>query len=281
MRELGKLMKAELNIDPDRLALGGHSMGGMGITRNYLWLADEFAFFLPMAAGMDLAPFTTPESLEAQLNKQFNVPYIHLQGLKDSFAIFVDRCKAQLAETKKLESRYGVSSKLNMHFYDTDHQYIYDVFKRFSRKAFRKTRDLYQAELWGSLLNRDNFGSEHNITFRATSVPRYFWVEAIDSDLTKGERIDFHAKVDHNDVKIDINTNGVTQPTNTSKLKIYLDSKLENLSKPIRIFVNGQLMGTRAPTKTIPAPVQMDPSDSGFMFEDSIQVSIPKTAVSP
>ncbi len=40
MRDLGRLMRKELNIDVNRLGVSGHSMGGMGITRNYLWTAD-------------------------------------------------------------------------------------------------------------------------------------------------------------------------------------------------------------------------------------------------
>lgn len=32
-------------------------MGGMGITRSYQWLTDEFAFFMPVAAGMEVSHF--------------------------------------------------------------------------------------------------------------------------------------------------------------------------------------------------------------------------------
>ena len=274
MRELGALMRKELDIDANHLALSGHSMGGMGITRNYLWLADEFSFFLPMAAGMDIASFKTPDSLEQQLNKQFNVPYIHLQGLFDSFQIFVERCKAQLSATQNLEQKYGIKSKLKILFYDTDHNYIYSVFRDNAAEAFKTSRNLYQKELWGSLLTRDNFVVDNNITYRVSSDARYFWLEAIESDLTKGERIDVHAKIEGNDIKIELNAGTNPLPTQTHKLRVYLSSEMEDLSKPLKVYVNGVLMATRAGTAIVSKPRSMDPTDPSFLFEDSIDVEI-------
>jgi hypothetical protein len=279
MRQLGALMRSELDIDSDRLAMSGHSMGGMGITRNYLWLADEFAFFLPLAAGMDLNPFLqNPTALESQINKVFNVPYIHWQGLRDDFQIFVDRCKLQQSETQKLEQKYGSPSKLQIIFADTGHNYIYNEFRNLASKAFETPRNLYQKELWGSLLTRDRMAVENNITFHVDGSPRYFWVEAIDSDTSKDERIDFHAKVEGNDIKIDIINGALGAPTQTRKLRVYLSSKFVDLGRNVNVYINGIKAATRTPDHQTLAPKSVDPTDSGFLFEDAIDAPIPRSA---
>ena len=113
LRDLGRMMRKELDIDVNRLGVSGHSMGGMGITRNYLWGADEFAFYLPMAAGMDVNHQT-----EQHLNKVFNIPYVHLQGLGDHFDIFITRCEEQKKRTRDLEIKYNELSKLDINQVD-------------------------------------------------------------------------------------------------------------------------------------------------------------------
>src|SRR5690606_33615734 len=46
LEALARELKQDKRFDAKRIGLSGHSMGGMGITRNFFWLADDFAFFL-------------------------------------------------------------------------------------------------------------------------------------------------------------------------------------------------------------------------------------------
>ena len=264
MRDLGRLMRKELNIDVNRLGISGHSMGGMGITRNYLWTADEFAFYLPMAAGMDVA-----HQSEQHLNKQFNVPYVHLQGRGDHFDIFITRCEEQLKRTKDLEMTYGVPSKLEMIFYNGAHNYDFGLFKsNLNRLLTKSPRNLYQKELWGSLHTVQTTLTENNISFDYDSEARYFWVEATDTDLTTAERIDFHAKVDVNVIRIDM----PIMPKMSKGLKIYLHSKMVDMDQKVDVVLNGKLVGTRAPK--IGVLRNMDANDAGFMFEDTMDIKL-------
>ncbi len=264
IRDLGRLMRKELNIDVDRLGLSGHSMGGMGITRSYSWIADEFAFFLPMAAGMDVNHQT-----EQHLNKQFNVPYVHLQGRGDHFEIFITRCEEQLKRTKDLEVLYGQSSKLEMIFFYGGHKYDFALFKANLNKLFTKSpRNLYQKELWGSLHTVHLKNLENNITYDYDSEARYFWVEATETDLTTPERIDFHAKIDENVIRIDM----PVAPKMSKGLKLYLHSSMVDLNQKVEVLLNGKLVATREAKAGVLRI--MDVNDSGFKFEDTIDIKL-------
>lgn len=264
MKELGRLMRKELDIDADRLGISGHSMGGMGITRNYLWTADEFAFYLPMAAGMDVN-----HQSEQHLNKVFNVPYVHLQGRGDHFDIFITRCEEQLKRTKDLETQYGTSSKMEMIFYDGSHNYDYQLFKKNLHKLLTTSpRDLYQKELWGSLHTVKETRTENNISFDYDSEARYFWVELTKTDLSTPERVDFHATVIDNNILIDM----PVLPKNSKGLRLYLHSKMVDLNQDLEVLVNGKLLATR---KGAPGLLRnMDANDEGFNFEDVIDLNL-------
>ncbi len=264
LRDLARMMRQELDIDPNRLGLSGHSMGGMGITRNYLWGADEFAFYLPMAAGMDEVQQT-----EQQLNKVFNVPYVHLQGLHDHFDIFITRCLEQVKRTRELEVKYNVPSKLQMYFYDGPHNYDFDLFKTtLSKLLANSPRNLYQAELWGSLHTVKSKNVENSITYDYDSEARYFWLELTRTDLSSSERVDFHAKIDGQTVFIEM----PVLPQKSKSLKLYLHSSMIDLSKPIDVNLNGSIVVSRVPKNGIAQ--NMDPLDPGFIFEDSIEFDL-------
>ena len=246
-------------------------MGGMGITRSFSMLADQFAFFMPLAAGMDLS-YLQPADREWQLNKAFNVPYIHLQGLRDHFDVFITRCKEQLKLTMELEKKYGLKSMLNMVFYDTDHNYDFDTFKSYLNNAFQNPRKLYQKELFGSIRTASAFAEERGYKFHWGSVPRYFWVEAMNSDLTKPDGFNFHARIENNDVHIDL----MSIPAATKKLRVYLHSQMLDLNQAVAVIVNGTKVATRDPQIAHAKLRSIDPTDAAFQYEDYIDIAIPQ-----
>lgn len=274
MRDLARLMRKELDVDPDRMGVSGHSMGGMGITRNYLWTADEFAFYLPMAAGMDVA-----HQSEQHLNKVFNVPYVHLQGLYDHFDIFVSRCEEQLKRTQDLEVLYGQPSKLQMIFYKGSHNYDYDLFRDTLRELIdHSPRVIYQKELWGTLHTVKGKYTENNITFELDSEPRYFWVEATDTDLSGNEKINFHAKVVGQEIAITMKE----LPKYSKGLRVYLHPKLVDVRKNVVITINGErtivwkprLLTRVLGSRYIERHIQVDPYDSKFEFLDYVDIKL-------
>jgi len=264
MRDLARLMRKDLKVDVNRIGVSGHSMGGMGITRNYLWTADEFAFYLPLAAGMD-----EKHQTEYHLNTVFNVPYIHLQGLNDHFGVFITRCQEQLKRTQALETQYGLRSMLDIVFYNGSHNYDYLLFKQHLNKLIRNfPRDLYQKELWGTIHTVKTTILDNNISYDYDSEARYFWIEATNTDLTTPERFDFHAKIDGNVISIDM----PVMPKNSKGLRIYLHSKMVDLNHKVEITINGKLVATRAPKAGVLR--NMDVMDAGFKFEDVVDIKL-------
>ncbi len=264
MKELARLMRKELNLDSNRMGVSGHSMGGMGITRNYLWTADEFAFYLPMAAGMDVNHQT-----EQHLNKVFNVPYVHLQGRNDHFDIFITRCEEQLKRTKDLEVLYDSLSKLEITFYNGSHNYDFELFKSSLNRLITKApRNLYQKTLYGSLHTVKSKNVENNITYDYESESRYFWVEVTNTDLTKPERIDFKASVVGNNIEIEM----PVMPVQSKGLKIYLHSLLVNLNQTVEVLINGKVVARRRAKAGVLR--NMDANDPGFNFEATINVTL-------
>lgn len=263
-RELVSMMRTELNVDPNRIGMSGHSMGGMGITRTYLWSADEFAFFLPMAAGMD-----EKHQTEQHINKVFNVPYVHLQGKNDHFDVFITRTQAQLKNTQALEVKYGLKSKLEVVFYNGDHNYNYGLFKsHLNRLITQAPRNLYQKELWGNLHTVKSKLVENNITFDYDSEPRYFWVEATQTDYAVAENTSFHAKIEGQK----INLTFPVLPKQSKGLRIYLHSSMVDLKKNISVIINGKTVKVRTPKATLTK--RTDPKDPGFVFEDAIDIKL-------
>lgn len=269
MRDLSQKIAKDLDVDIDRIGLSGHSMGGMGITRNYLWNADNFAFFLPMAAGMDVN-----HQSEQHLNKVFNVPYVHLQGKFDHFEVFITRCEEQLKRTRELEQKYNLPSMLDIVFYNGSHNYDFGLFKtKLNNLITKSPRNLYQKELRGSLHTVKKKNIENNIEYDYDSEARYFWVEAIDTDYTTPERIDFHAKIEGQTISLEMEKT----PVMSKGLRLYLHPSMINLKKKITVMLNGEVVAVRKAgllkkiTRT--EVVNMDSNDPGFNFAETIDLN--------
>jgi hypothetical protein len=204
---------------------------------------------------------------EEHLNKVFNVPYIHLQGRRDHFEIFITRCEEQLRRTKELELKYNQFSMFDMVFYEGSHNYDYELFKsKVNRLMGSFPRDLYQKELWGSLHTVQSTNTENGITYDYDSENRYFWIEARETDLTISERIDFHAKIDQQNVLIDLKS----IPNQSKVLRVYLSSKMIDLSLPVEVYVNGLMKERRIP-RDLNEKIT-DSHDPGFLFDDFIDI---------
>jgi hypothetical protein len=196
-----------------------------------------------------------------------------LQGRKDHFEIFITRCEEQLKRTKDLEVTYAQPSKLEMVFYDGAHNYDFELFKtNLNKLLISSPRNLYQKELWGSLHTVKSKNVENNITYDYDydydSEARYFWIEATNTDLATPERIDFHAKIEGNTIKIDM----PIMPSMSKGLKIYLQSSMIDLNQNIDVVLNGKLIMTREGKPGLLK--NMDEFDSGFNFEDTIEINL-------
>lgn len=260
IRGLNHLIRKELSIDHNNIGLSGHSMGGMGIGRSFPFLADEFAYFLPMASGIDPIIQT-----EHHLNKAFNVPYVHLQGLRDHFTAFIKRCHEQMMRTFALEQHYGEASKLEIIYYDGNHNSDYNLFKKSVARLQKSPRNLYQSKLYGTLYFNNNLYTENNITFHQNSSARYFWVELIETISDKPVRMDFTATINNNVVHFQHQK----KPSEIKRIRIRLSDKLLNKNLPITFYVNGKLLLTLPKMRYKVLRGKIDPA---YEFNDSIDL---------
>ena len=136
---------------------------------------------------------------------------------------------------------------------------------------FQMTRDLYQANLFGTYATGHDWRIENNIAFPYTPSPRYFWVEAVPADTSAVERTNFYASVKNNAITITY----PVKPTRSTQVKVYLHSKLEDLTKPVTVTINGKLVATRDPSTSTASLRSVDPTDPTFLYEDVMTVTIP------
>ena len=262
-KDLNEVIRKDLPVNKNKIALSGHSMGAMGITRSAHWLADEYSFFMPMAGGIQ-DNYNVPK----YLSTYFNTNYYHIQGLKDHFQIFVERSKKQKENIEALELEYGKKSGFGLEFYNGGHNYDLVIFADRLKEKFKNTsRNLYQKELYPIFYNRDEVivdqwsnGNEYYLAPR----DRYFWLKAIDF-YTDKVVIDGTAKI--NDNKININlAEGV------KTLRVYLSSKLVDMNKAVEITVNNKVMSNEVPkVKTDSVESQRDAS---FVFESYVDIQL-------
>jgi hypothetical protein len=236
IRDLANFMKEKLKVDADKIGLAGHSMGGMGITRNAHWLVDTFAFFMPMAAGMDPAHAT-----EANLSTYFNTTYHHLQGLKDHFQVFVERCENQTLEVQKLETLFGLKSGFVMEYYNGAHNYVKMLVKSRLDQMYRtKKRDLAQKQLFGMFHWTDRVIEDNKIKFNLYSSDSYFWLNVLKFKKITDQvayTTSFRANIDDNVIRI----NFIDTPK-IETLRVYLNKELVSFNEPVRIYVNDKIV---------------------------------------
>lgn len=132
MNVLG-IVKKDYSIDPDRVYLMGHSMGGDGTVHLGLKFADEWAALGPIAPAI----FShQPKELE----KIKGTPVILVQGAKDTL-VRVERVRPWADEMKKLEMTHDY-----IEVADGDHgsvvaqnvPKIFDFFEKHKRKDKKK-----------------------------------------------------------------------------------------------------------------------------------------------
>jgi hypothetical protein len=234
LKDLNREIRKNLNVDSNRIALAGHSMGGMGITRSAHWLAGEYNFIMPLAAGMD-------ESIQTENNlwTNFNTRYYHINGEKDHFEVFLTRALNEQKAMKAIEEKYGKTSGYKLEFHPGNHQYNLPLVIQRMTSLFEIPRDMYQTELFGSFYyvdeisqdNQDPNGAPRFYNRKPTSD--YFWLEANWISNIKNARADFHVKINSNHLTLNLNTNH-----GLKSMRAYLSYSMVDLSQPITVSIN-------------------------------------------
>lgn len=269
IRDLAKLIRQELNVNSNKMGLAGHSMGGMGITRNSLWFADQFAFIMPMAAGMD----QRHTDKDKFLYTNFNTPYHHLQGLNDHFQVFVERCKYQEKRMSEIERREGKKSKFVMEYYNGSHNYDRLLVEKRLNEYFGMDRNLYQKELHGIVYGRWLIHEYNNIKYPLYNTSDYFWLSVDFKKATENANIvEFTATMKNN--RVEINADG--DMGSLKSIKVYLSKKMIDFSKPVNVYVNDRFVATKKPMASAVNTVRYikEKQDKNFIFDDMIRIDL-------
>jgi len=262
LRDLNQTIRAELPVNSDKIALSGHSMGGMGITRSAHWLTDEYAFFMPTAAGMD-----EKHQTEANLRPYMNMKYYHMQGLQDHFKVFITRCENQQRAIDELERKYNVKTGFELEFYNGSHNYPKETYQERLKTMFKETsRNLYQSELHGMVHNRKEIISKPDTIDWYLAYPdRYFWLEALEYSAVK-DLVWLDGKIENNMIEI-------KSTTGLKKLRVYLSSKMVNLQQTVKIMVNGMTKYDAVPEISLENNSERN-KDPGFNFESYVDLEL-------
>lgn len=120
LRDFVRHCEETLAVDSEHRVLGGQSMGGMGISREYPWLTDLFSGFLGMSSG------TQPSMLKENLLLPYlnGTPYIQMNPKDDeNFADFDDNMRKFKEELELVEDKFGRTAHFELIFRDGGHNF--------------------------------------------------------------------------------------------------------------------------------------------------------------
>lgn len=263
MTELAKLMRANLNFDTNRLGLAGHSMGGMGITRSFTRVVNDYSFVNSVSAGM--APANQTEN---RLSKMFNIKYVQQVGVKDTFPEFITWSKSLEQNIKDMEWNHRKTSLFEMMWFNDGHVYGPAQTQKLE-SLFKGQRNIFQNELFGEIYFDNKTYEENKISYTYTGTKRYLWVENIPTTIA--DRFDFQVKAEKNSIDFIFakdETNYTIYPK-SKKFKVYLSEKMFDLSKDINIYDEGYFVAKyKAKAKPDRKPGMMDKDDSNTAYDD-------------
>jgi hypothetical protein len=268
MNEIVSMIRAGLNIDPDRIFLFGHSMGGMGITREAGLMTDLFSGFMPTAAGMQ-----DNYQIQGHLKTYFNTRFVHINGETDHFTIFKYRALQVENKMKGLEEELQMKSGFQLLFHPGGHNYdLQLVEQKIREEIMTAPRDLYQRRIFPQFGRLQVAGSNNPIAPDINfSYSSYLWLQAELKQLDKVYLLSGEASCENNQYSIQLEHDGALQG-----LRVLVSSKMVDLSKPVSILLNGrkvfeELLETDA---TKAREIIETKGDRGYVFDTYVDIKL-------
>jgi pimeloyl-ACP methyl ester carboxylesterase len=288
MQEVLTLIRKELNPDPNKIFLLGHSMGAMGICRSAMRLAQEFAMFFPMSGGFQ--PFLKDYSLMASL---FNTKVYITSGEKYEFPVFIswNIDFEQFLKDKNTTDYFKVDAAdwqfvIHNGTHNPNMPMMREKLRTFTKEI---KRNIYQSNLFGTVYQ----GKPSPNYILKNEMRRYFWFEALrfrefdPSENDVGVSFRMYSKENTIDLYIDrpIKYKYDTRP-HLEKIRLHLSEKLFNLEIPLRvnlitmrgtmeqksILFEGLIERNNEASKAL----QAESLDKGLVFEAFLDVSLPR-----
>ena len=266
LAELATLIRAHLNFDTNRLGLSGHSMGGMGITRSFTALVNDYSFVNSVSSAMN-----DKTHGEDRLTKMYNIKYSHQLGINDSFDVFIKWTKILEQKVKDMERLRHKISMFEVEWFNDGHVYTAAQTKKLET-LFKGQRNIFQNELYGQIYFDNQSYVENNIKYTIMGSHRYLWVENVPATGT--DLFNFEVKAEKN--RIDFNfykdVDNYTLYPKSKKFKIYLSEKMFDLSKDINIYDEGYFVAKyKAKLKSDRKAGLIDKNDPNSVYEDEFE----------
>lgn len=236
MKELVGKINSEVRINTDRIILYGHSMGGMGITREAPYMIDLFSGFMPAASGMQESHQTEPA-----LRTFFDTLYIQLNGKLDHFKEFLTLSDEVREKMANLESSFNLKSGFSLVTHWGDHGNDPGVVEGQLNSYMLKTkRKIYRKHIFPVFGRTYSSGSSHSSSPDIDAThDSYYWLQA----KQLAQRTDTYQVSGEATCKNNTYTISLDDPEmNVLSLRVLVSSKMVDLKKPIRIVVDGKEM---------------------------------------
>ncbi|MEM6345655.1 MAG: alpha/beta hydrolase-fold protein [Bacteroidota bacterium] len=235
---LSKLQR-QFYIDPDRIYLTGHSMGGHLSWRSAMHVADRFAAISPMSGGYDYVA----KGMMSLLNL---VPGYATFGEREPYGIAeVNRTMiAWLKEHPEID--WQIVEKRG------GHEIFKDELPKIADFMEARPRDLYRSALAALGLAKDRWDQPNKPWDRKYRWDKqqaiwrsYFhWIQLFDEPQLQGGAFqELAAQIDRTENAVRL------QVQNVNRLRVYLHPKILDISSEIKLYINDQLYWQGVPTR--------------------------------
>ncbi|MEL7530683.1 MAG: alpha/beta hydrolase-fold protein [Bacteroidota bacterium] len=235
---LSKLQR-QFYIDPDRIYLTGHSMGGHLSWRSAMHVADRFAAISPMSGGYDyVAKGMMP-----------------LLNLVPGYATFGEREPYGIAEAnRRMITWLREHPEIDWQIVEKPggHEIFKDELPKIAAFMEARPRDLYRSSLSILGLAKDRWDQPNKPWDRkyrwdqqqAIWRSYFHWVQLFDEpQLARGAFQAVEAQIDKPENALRLNIQ------NVSRLRLYLHPQMLDISSEIRVWINGKLYWQGIPAR--------------------------------
>lgn len=246
-------IKREFGIDENRVILAGYSMGGFGAWNLGLRYPDRFAALVPMAGGISRGEYMNrrgDKRMRRLLLNAFHVPAYFIHGDAD----------------QTVPVQFDRNTRDQLKEYGTEHRYV----------EVPKGRHLLEVGQGGEIMNgiqawlKDKRRDAHPRTVKHYAIGSYaalsYWLR-IDELADKNAEVTAEIKGNAIEVK----------STGAKKLTLFLDEKHIDLSKPVKVTVNGKqaFSGKVEPSVDVVLESWKLREDRELLYRAKVEVDVP------
>ena len=267
-------MQRDFHVDPDRVFLTGHSMGGHLTWRSSFWFGDRWAAVSPMSGGYDYV----------KSGDVFNL--VNVRG----FATFSETEPYQIREFNETMATWMKERAYPWTFTmgPGRHAISPKQVERISSAFVDCRRDLYRKKVWAragglrfeSAEANPQWGRTHTWTEgRPLDMSTAYWLRFC--DVAEGTPPEKHLQSVFGEVKAGNRIELAT--TNVRRIRVLLHPRMVDFEKPVTIVANGKVAfeGKVEPDLAAMLSMVREFQDRGRVFWAVVEVAVEGDGVVP